>query len=327
MFNFVLCFDENYNKIAQLFLHTLLGNVSEKVNIFIIHNDPDSMSLIKDTYQNHKNIEQFSVYKFDKDLSIFPDITHGHISEATYYRLFLDSYLPKNLDYIFYVDADIICHKDPIPLLKSEIKRLKKSEYLMCARTEVDRIESEKYGQKPEPHMERLNLKGNRYLNAGVLLIDYQQWLNKNISKKLYTKLKNYKEILIYWDQDLLNMVVDDQYLELDRSLNFPLFINSQNNLSPLEHFGQKALDDMSLLHYTGSIKPWTVRGSFNKKSIYFHDAYFNLYNKKYMIKNTWRVSAIQELIKGILKLHIKNLRYPFSFIFIVFRSLLKKID
>jgi hypothetical protein len=81
----------------------------------------------------------------------------------------------------------------------------------------------------------------------------------------------------------------------------------------------------MSFLHYSGSIKPWTVRGSFNKKARYFHDAYYELFEIKYTIKNSWKISSLMELLKGIFKLHIRNLRYPFSFIYVVLKSLTKK--
>jgi len=321
MLNFVLCFDENYNDVAYLFLHTLLEKVTEKINVFIIHNRPSSFSNVINEINKNKFLNEVKIYEFDRDLSIFPGITHGHISEATYYRFFFDDFLPKDLDYFLYVDADIICYKNPLDLIYNDIKRLIKSEYILAARTEVFKE------KEIEPHWERLNLKGTRYFNAGVLLINYQKWLSENISEKLYKNLEEFKEILLYWDQDVLNMVIDDKYLEINPNLNFDLFISSnQNNLSPLKHFGQDALDNMSLLHYTGSIKPWTVRGSFNKKARYFHDAYYELFKVKYWIKNTWRVSALTQLILGILKLHIKNLKYPFSFIKIVLKSLTKPL-
>tara|TARA_B110000008_G_C16939624_1_gene551919 strand:+ start:909 stop:1892 length:984 start_codon:yes stop_codon:yes gene_type:complete len=317
--NFVLCFDKNYNNVAHLFLDTLLKHISEKINVFIIHDNPHSFDKKKYSIEKNKLINRLSIYKFDKDLSVFPGITHGHISDATYYRFFLDSYLPSDLDYILYVDADIICHKNPLDLIKKDIEKLKKTDFLLSARTEV-------FKEKEfEPHWDRLNLKGKRYFNAGVLLINYKRWLSEEISMKLYEKLKEHKDILLYWDQDVMNMVIDDKFLELNKNLNFDLFINTeQNNLSPLQHFGQKDLENMSLLHYTGSIKPWTVRGSFNKKARYFHDAYYELFGIKYFIKNTWRVAALNQLVIGILKFHIKNLRYPFSFIFLVLKSLRK---
>jgi len=319
MLNFVLCFDENYNHVAYLFLHTLLEKVTEKINVFIIHNRPSSFSNVINEISENKFLNEVKIYEFDRDLSIFPGITHGHISEATYYRFFFDDFLPKDLDYFLYVDADIICYKNPIDLIYDDIKRLIKSEYILAARTEVFKE------KEIEPHWERLNLKGKRYFNAGVLLINYQKWLSESISEKLYKNLEKFKETLLYWDQDVLNMVIDDNYLEINPNLNFDLCISTdQNNLSPLEHFGEDSLDNMSLLHYTGSIKPWTVRGSFNKKARYFHDAYYELFKVKYWIKNTWRVSALLQLLLGIVKLHIKNLKYPFSFIKIVLKSLTK---
>ena len=322
MLNFVLCFDQNYNNVAHLFLHTLFSKVDEKVNIYIIHDEPSTFKNTLNILEEYKYSNEINIYKFDKDLSVFPGITHGHISEATYYRFFFDSYLPKNLDFILYVDADIICNRNPVPLIKEDIEKLKKTKYLLAARTEV-------FKQKIiEPHWERLNLQGERYFNAGVLLINYQKWLNESIAEKLYKKFTDFKDILLYWDQDVMNMVIDDKFLEINPNLNFDLYISTnKNNLSPLEHFGQDALDDMSLLHYTGSIKPWTVRGSFNKKARYFHDAYYELFDIKYLIKNSWRVASLTELFKGILKLHIKNLRYPFSFIFYVLKSLIKPVS
>ena len=82
----------------------------------------------------------------------------------------------------------------------------------------------------------------------------------------------------------------------------------------------------MIFLHYTGSFKPWTVRGAFNKKSIFYHDAYRELFNKKYDIKNTWRTGAVLELLKGISNLQIRNLRYPLSFIYYTLLSLKKQV-
>ena len=47
-------------------------------------------------------------------------------------------------------------------------------------------------------------------------------------------------------------------------------------------------------------------------------------FSKKYKIINTWKVSALKELLNGIFKLYFKNLRYPISFIYIALLSLFK---
>ncbi len=319
MINFVVCFDDNYNDVAYLFFHTLLKKVSEKVNIYVIHKNPISFEGTREKLVLYDKLNNFEIFKFNHDLSKFPGITHGHISEATYYRLFLDEYLPKDIDYFFYVDADIICHKNPIKLLKQEIAKLSESEYIISAKTEVFKE------KEIEPHWERLNLKGLRYFNAGVLCVNYQKWIENDVSKLLIEKMINEKDILLYWDQDVMNMIIDDQYIELNKNLNFDLFVSTNNvNLDLIEHFGEKELESMVFLHYTGSVKPWTVRGAFNKRSIFYHDAYYELFNKKYNIINTWKVSAITQFIKGLSLFYVKNLRYPISFILITVQSLLK---
>lgn len=319
MINFVVCFDKNYNDVAYLFLHTLLKSVSEKINIYIVHQDPSSFDHIEEKISSYDKLNKLEIYKFDYDLSTIQETLYGHISEATYYRLFLNKYLPDDLDYILYVDADIICYRDPIPLIKEEIKKLSKSEHILSARTEVFRE------KEIEPHWERLGLKGDRYFNAGVLCIHYKEWLKKDMFQILLNEMIEKKHNLLYWDQDLMNIVFDDRYIELNKSLNFELFITKDNvNKSLVEHLGQDNLDTMSLIHYQGSMKPWTVRAAFNKRSIFYHDAYYELFNKKYKIVNSWKVSTLTQLFNGIFKLYIKNLRYPLSFIYIVILSLFK---
>jgi len=320
MINFVVCFDENYNDVAYLFLHTLLKSVSEKINIFIVHKNPSSFEHIYEKICLYDNLNNLEIFKFDSDLSEIQDTLYGHISEATYYRLFLNKYLPDNLDYILYVDADIICYRDPIPLIKEEIKKLSKSKYILSARTEVFRE------KEIEPHWERLGLKGDRYFNAGVLCINYKEWLKKDMFQILLNEMMKKKNNLLYWDQDLMNIVFDDKYIELNKSLNFELFITKDNvNKSVIEHLGQDNLDTMSLIHYQGSMKPWTVRAAFNKRSIFYHDAYYELFNKKYKIVTSWKVGTLTQLFNGIFKLYIKNLRYPLTFIYIVILSLFKR--
>ena len=306
-----------------------------------------------------EKINKLIGYKFKNTRLLIESFTHKSISENNYERLeflgdaVLQLIITKNL-YITYPDIDegtlsrekqSIVSKKIISKISLDLKLI---DFLIAKNLGIPAIivasglnksmddfinglhlAYDSFKEKEvEPHWDRLKLRGERYFNAGVLLIDYQKWLDESISDKLYQKLVDFKDILLYWDQDVMNMVIDDKFLEINPNLNFDLYISTnKNNLSPLEHFGQDALDDMSLLHYTGSIKPWTVRGSFNKKARYFHDAYYELFGIKYLIKNSWRVASLTELFKGILKLHIKNLRYPFSFIFYVLKSFIKPVS
>ena len=163
----------------------------------------------------------------------------------------------------------------------------------------------------------RLSLTGKDWdlKVIGILMLEYCVYIirvakKRHVSDSLNEMIEK-KHNLLYWDQDLMNIVFDDRYIELNKSLNFELFITKDNvNKSLVEHLGQDNLDTMSLIHYQGSMKPWTVRAAFNKRSIFYHDAYYELFNKKYKIVNSWKVSTLTQLFNGIFKLYIKNLRY-----------------
>lgn len=50
---------------------------------------------------------------------VFEDApTTNRYPETIYYRLLAHEYLPKELDKILYVDADILCLNDVVPLYK-----------------------------------------------------------------------------------------------------------------------------------------------------------------------------------------------------------------
>ena len=99
-----------------------------------------------------------------------------HISEATYYRLYLSEYLPKNIENLIYVDADVISNT---ALNVDEIFiNLKKEKLEIAANTEFFKNEENRVNIFKE-----LGLGADRYFNAGVLFINFQLW------KKI--KLKN----------------------------------------------------------------------------------------------------------------------------------------
>jgi len=320
MINIVLCFDKNYFKIGFLFLHTLLSKITEKINIYLILDSPDSFHIYEKKLKSYKNLNSLNLYQFKEDLSEFKNLVHGHVSEATYYRLFLQNYLPPEIEYIFYIDADIVCYQDPTRKLNQAIEKLRKSEYLVSAKTEYNRTNNTN-------HFEKIGLQSNNYFNAGVLCIDYQQWLTEEIPLKLIDKIKNNNEKLIFWDQDILNKEIDGDYLELGEALNFQINLGKRNKDLPIEElFTEKQITEMTFIHYSGSAKPWSVRGALYMASFIYSDAYYDLYREKYNIVNKWRLEACTNfLIEGILKLKIKNLKYPISFVWIFIKSLVKK--
>ena len=318
MLNLLYCIDENYNKQAYISIASILENTSQEINVYIIHKSPTSFQEYRKKLIHSENLNNFSLFEFDKNKSGFPNVHGSHVSDATYYRLFIDDYLPSEIEYILYVDADIVCKKDISIDLQNEIVKLKNSDFTISARTEVPKVKIN------EPHWERLNLQGQRYFNAGVMLINFKKWRENDLSKKLQHHLEKIKKVIKYWDQDVLNSFFDDKFVELNGYLNWNLFLTPSAKQSFLS---DKDRDNMILIHYTGSFKPWTVRGILDKHSIYYQDKYFQFFGIKYQIINTWRIGAIIELLKGIITLKIFRIKYPFSLIYLTIASMKKPIN
>ena len=208
--NFLYCFDSNYNIQAFTSIISLLKNTSKKINIYVIHSENNFNSQVPNEILQHKNLSSLTSYKFNDYKHDFPNIKNVHISVATYFRLFIKNYLPKNEKVFVFLDPDVICIQDPINEIQDTIKKLNNSEFTIAARTE--HISG----------VERINVN-DKYFNAGVMVIDFEKWQKKDFHEQLINKLKDLKNNIVQWDQDVLNSMLNGNYLELKEVMNLKL--------------------------------------------------------------------------------------------------------
>ena len=314
--NFLYCFDENYDKQAFASMISYLDKVSESINIFVIHNTDKFLDQIPDIIKNHKKLNKIVSYKFNEQGYFFPNLKNNHISEATYYRLFIENYLDRSLKNIFYVDPDTICVSDPISSLKKRFQELINSEYIISARTEILKSEINNYEtfyiNDPVIPFKRLGID-NYYFNAGVILIDYQKWLNSKLTKKLIDKLETLKDEIIAWDQDVLNSEINGNYIELSNKFNtYQTELNS------------KGISNILIIHYLGSKKPWTSRGALDLTSKYYHNNYLKFGSSAYHLLPTRKKNMIQDLFNLIFRFKFLKTEKPLSLIKEIIFLLLK---
>ena len=223
--NFIYAADENYNKQLLISINSLLEQFSGIANIHIIHKNPSSFIQKLQEIDSSDKLDQLNIYEFKESKVLFPNIEGTHILEATYYRLFVDKYIPNNITEYVYLDADIICLSDPYDYLKSNIDMLLNSSFSFSARTELIRDNNkDKFLQ--------LGLSGDKYFNAGVLIVNHTDWLTKNIYSELIKHIDIIKNNIEFWDQDVLNSYFNGEYLEMDNKLNYglDLFNNELDN-------------------------------------------------------------------------------------------------
>ena len=306
---FVYCVDKNFNKQLLTSISSLLRNIDEKVNISILHDDPKSFLDHQKKLEKFPFCNQIEIIEVNTNGIIFPNLFNSHVSKATYFRIFIPKYITQK-EYLIYLDADTVVLKNPLNIIKNEIKKLSENRNLISACLETDK-------ESTLDIFERLSLKGNFYFNAGVILIDNKRLQEKDVTSELLLTMSKLNEKIKYWDQDILNKYFDTKFLILDERLNVRIDDKSPR-LNPVS--------DAHIIHYAGSSKPWTLEGLLNTDSHYFQNNYLLANNKSlYFMTTKWKLGTLKLLIKKTIDLSIfnnkDNLKIIFSTIYLLFQA------
>lgn len=285
--NFVYCIDEKFNIQCAVAIYSLLKNVNKKISIHILHSYPESFDNYLEYFVNEQNCNEITMYKVETDVFNFPNLDNSHVSAATYFRLFIERYVNCN-EVIVYLDADTVVKENPLELLNNQIKSMRLKGYYFGAAKETTKENSIDI-------FERLELQGENYFNAGVMILDLNNPKSKNLTDDLLNLLKNLSGKIKHWDQDILNKYFDNNYFQLDQNLNFKLFDE-----------GNMPTNSSKILHYLGSKKPWTFEGLKISNSIYYQQYYRELFDKSlFHVTSKWKIKTYLDLIIYVFTLRI----------------------
>lgn len=311
MLNYLYCLDENYNLQALNSINSLLENSSTKINLYIIHKNSLSFEKLLKKIPHFNQINSLNIYDFSNKNISFPNLKGAHVSEATYYRMFIDEYIPDEVDYLIYLDADIICLNDPSQTIENEINIMKSENTPLGAKTEGTRENSSEL-------FEQLGLKNDNHFNAGMIIIDFQKWKFDNIKTKLLKSMDERKNKIIYWDQDLLNIIFDDNYTKINRNLNFNHSVFNEIEIKT------NMLSDIIFMHYSGKSKPWGLDSVLNQNSNYYQENFRKLGIGKYHIVFDKRPKTLFNFFKILFALKFLKLEFPVDYIKNSFQSFTK---
>ncbi|MDO5380461.1 MAG: glycosyltransferase family 8 protein, partial [Acidaminococcaceae bacterium] len=182
-------------------------------------------------------------------------VPSGHITQAMYYRYLFAELLPPEITRIIYLDADIICKGDILPLWQTDLQ----GKVLGAVRD---------WGEAKS--CDRIGLKNGRYFNSGVLLLDLKQWRQQKLTQQLFQWLEAVGDTKILWgDQDALNGVLDGEFTELPKQYNCIVINNTV----------LKAAAEDVIVHYIDYVKPW---------HIYYYDSDEKKLYWQYVKKSLW---------------------------------------
>ena len=160
----------------------------------------------------------------------------------------------------------MIFEKDPSLLYYIDLEgrllgAVKEKKYLMnkSDHQDLDVVDLESYHQ---------------YFNSGVMVIDLQKWLKKDISRTALNFAIDFWHLTKLHDQDALNYAVKGDWLSIS-----PLWNPRGLNRLPETTVKDKVFTNWEIyeknlsyfVHFSGSDKPWKYLSFHPKKELYLH--------------------------------------------------------
>lgn len=213
MKNIILSTDNNFVQHCAVTMTSILEQ-NNCVCFYILTEglSPENEQILNDLVGSYHstlmflNIDSSIVEKFPMP----QNVGFSHISVATYYRLFIASLLPKDIDKALYLDCDIVVRGTLDELFETVIDG-----YSLGAVFQDDPL------LLRGDEFERLGLSNKvGYFNAGVLLINLKYWRENNVEKQLLDFISNHTADIRFHDQDTLNAVLASSTYTLDCKWN-----------------------------------------------------------------------------------------------------------
>ena len=205
-----------------------------------------------------------SYFSIQVDSSVFDGAdTKAYISKETYFRLMAADYIPKDIDRILWLDADILVRKSLKELYNTDLEgKWAAACSYGPSMISLIRRNAESLG---------LSQPGN-YFNAGVMLYDLDACRKADLNSARDAFLSENKDRkLMFPGQDLVNAVFDGQVKIVDYRL-----WNSMTHCIARKEDLVYAKEHAAIVHFPGRAKPW----SFN--DIHFADEWDEVYKRLY---------------------------------------------
>lgn len=266
--NLLCCINDGYLYPALTMLYSIREHNSDKINLYVLSTKFSKKSekiLLEKCSKVNINVNLIR-YDFKKNFET-KDINY---TIDMYLRIFAFDLLPKEVEKVLYLDADMLILKDLANLYNIEIS----NKVLACVR-DIN-------FDKPFllEHISKLNIKHD-YFNSGMLLLNLKKQREVWSSEKIENLILEKGELLKYPDQDILNCLCkEDELIFLD-----DIFNNQKKD------YDNKTV----VLHYIGALKPWN---HFKLKD--YEKLFWKTFKK---VKNfTFRMSYLKNSTKHSLK-------------------------
>ncbi|WP_176606033.1 glycosyltransferase [Streptococcus suis] len=242
-----IAFSINDNHCLYVFFTiSMIKKYTNNLDIFVLHTDLSDKS--KDRLRTLET-ESVNIHfvKIDRDLFSNLPLTLDGITIETYYRYLLPEIL-VDCDKVIYLDSDLLIRCDVKELWDIDL-----SQHYLAGVNEIDII-----NRFPD-HKLKLGFDLDElFINAGVLVCNLQKMRQDKITHHLFTETERLKDIILFQDQDVINIALKGKIAELPLAYNYTVEAMEKDLLG---------LDEIKVIHYNSQIaKPWIPKNYQNKK-------------------------------------------------------------
>lgn len=245
--------------LATLFL-SLLTTKQEKTTLHFYVID-DNISL-KSKFLLNRTINEYNarISYLTVDHSAFENVVESdRIPKTAYYRISIPNLL-RDADRAIYLDCDMICMEDIQELWEVDLE-----DHLLAA--------VEDSGFHDRLNAMGINYENDLYFNSGMMVMDLAKWREEKITEQALEFANSHQGLLRFHDQDTLNAILHDRWLELDPRWNAQTYLMLEEKEHPTiagQKLWEAAREDPAIIHFCGHEKPWHEDSAHPYKGEYF---------------------------------------------------------
>ena len=188
-----------------------------------------------------------------------------HVSKAAFNRLFITELINDSYELACYLDSDIIVTGDISDLLiyKEGFPIFAVSNY---AASEEIRL----FGNA-----------GGNYFNSGVLVCNLHAIRKSDYFTKYINIIIDQAELLLCWDQDVLNLAHQNEWGQLPWFYNVTRHMLASFKIINNNFYRKLDANNIRIIHFDGPSKPWELKSDRDFAKIW-REYYYELFNKKH---------------------------------------------
>lgn len=264
--------DDNYARHLGAALYSLLAHNREfgHINVYVIDNEicPENRARLEKTAAGFSNASlifiDFAPWRDSLRLNL-----SWPISLSSYARLFVGSMLPETVSRILYMDCDVVVCESLRAFWETDLG----GSIVGAIQDFVSDQTKSAVGLTP----------GEAYFNAGILLIDMDEWRRQNVGSDCLAFIDAHQGNVKHHDQGVLNGVLHNRRVILPARYNLMTihYVFSRRKLvryfnDHAAFYSEKEIDEAKrapvILHYTPSFtsRPWVKNCRHPLKELYW---------------------------------------------------------